>query len=797
MKKNIIFTFLTTFFIIFVAYGLLGYISYRTFLTSDLSVQYYHFLYMFKEVLEGTSNFLYSFKIGIGNSFFDVFLYYLNSPFNIILKFISYENIYSFIIYSVMLRISLCSCTMYIFMNYHFKNEKFLPFFAICYALSSTIISNYLQIMWLDVYILAPLVLLGIDKIIQNNKPLIYLISLSLIIFLNYYLGFIVCVFSIMYFLYRLFLYDGKKWIIVKTFLISSFLAGMLTMLTNFTELLSIINFGRDLNFHFSFNSDPVNVISSLFIWNNQNFPVLLNYSNPKLYIGILLIIFLFVYFFSKNINKKEKLISGIFLFVILLFILFNPLNLIWHAFSEPVGFNFRYIFLVDIFIIYLSYKGFKQIDLINLIYYFLILYLILILIVCCSLYNFINTKYLFLSLIFIILYIIILCFKKKYLLFLLLLLELFLNVLIFNSYISPIVNPNVLTDDNILEMVNIIKEKEQSKFYRMDFSNLDSIFFNENILYDYNGATAFVSTIPSDLTEFFDKVGYEMRSNTYLFKNYYIINSILGIKYYADTKGYDKVIGNYGNYNIYINDNALSLGFVVSDSVKKDWNCNSAFDCQQKILNMMNDNNVVFYENIDFKKINDYEYEIENFDKSIKYFDFSFDYEKELDIELYINNQLSGNFFKAANGIFKTTGIIFNNDDTFNIKIVDKNGNLKNVQLFAYKFNYKLYEKEISKLSERQLNIIEFSSTNIKGTIDGSGTLFTSIPYSKYWKIYVDGNKVETYKIFDAFLGVDISAGNHFIEIKYEVDTFKYGIFISSCTLLISIFYIFKFKKY
>lgn len=796
MKKNFFLSFLTTFIILLLSYIIVGFFSIKTFITSDLGGQYYHFLYMFKEVLDGTSNLFYSFKIGIGNSFYDIFLYYLNSPINLILKFVSYDGIYDFLLISTLFKISLCSSTMYIYMNYHFKNKKYLVFFSICYALSSAIIGNYLQVMWLDSYIIAPLVLLGIDKLIIEDKVIMYVLSLSFCIFSNYYIGYIICFFSILYFIYKLTLYNRNKKKSIIKFCIMSVIAGMMTMITNFTGLINILNLGKTQSLEFGFNTSLTSIISSLFIWNNTQENVL-NFTNPRMYISILLLLFVFFYFFNKNINKNEKIKSGLMICIFLTFMLFEPLNSIWHAFSVPTGFNFRYVFLINIFLIYLSYKGFENINYIDKKYYFLITYIIFIFAFCCYFVNFVDMKCIYISLFFLLLYLIIIYFKKYYYLFILLIIELFLNSIIFYNSIPTLFDENNIVNDNILNIINDIKNIDNDKFYRMDFMKLDEINFNDNILYNYNSVSSFVSTTPVNLINFFDKIGYEIKSNTYLFENYDITNSILGIKYYADTKGYDKVIGNYGNYNLYKNDNALSLGFVVSDSVKKDWNCNSTFDCQQKILNMMNDNNVVFYENIDFKKINNYEYEIENFDKSIKYFDFSFEYEKELDIELYINNQLSGNFFKTENGIFKTTGTIFNNDDIFNIKIVDKNGNLKKVQLFAYEFNYELYEEEISKLSERQLNIIEFSNTNIKGTVDGGGTLFTSIPYSEYWKIYVDGQKVKTYKIFDAFLGADISVGNHFIEIKYEVDTFKYGIFISGCTLLISIFYIFKFKKF
>ena len=67
---------------------------------------------------------------------------------------------------------------------------------------------------------------------------------------------------------------------------------------------------------------------------------------------------------------------------------------------------------------------------------------------------------------------------------------------------------------------------------------------------------------------------------------------------------------------------------------------------------------------------------------------------------------------------------------------------------------------------------------------------------------VYVDGNKVKTKKLLDAYLGFDIEEGKHNIKIVYYPKYLKEGIIISSMSLFILIMYIYinnsrKQKKY
>ena len=87
--------------------------------------------------------------------------------------------------------------------------------------------------MWLDVVYMAPLVFMGIEKLIKG-KPLMYLITLSLSIFFNFYIAYMLCLFCVIYFLYELFLiYKVNEFKYYKKILFTFILYSLLAVLLN------------------------------------------------------------------------------------------------------------------------------------------------------------------------------------------------------------------------------------------------------------------------------------------------------------------------------------------------------------------------------------------------------------------------------------------------------------------------------------------------------------------------------------------------------------------------------------
>lgn len=57
------------------------------------------------------------------------------------------------------------------------------------------------DVMWLDVVVLAPLILLGVERLVNEGKCYLYCITLGLSILSNYYLSIMLCIFLVLYFI--------------------------------------------------------------------------------------------------------------------------------------------------------------------------------------------------------------------------------------------------------------------------------------------------------------------------------------------------------------------------------------------------------------------------------------------------------------------------------------------------------------------------------------------------------------------------------------------------------------------
>ena len=107
-----------------------------------------------------------------------------------------------------------------------------------------------------------------------------------------------------------------------------------------------------------------------------------------------------------------------------------------------------------------------------------------------------------------------------------------------------------------------------------------------------------------------------------------------------------------------------------------------------------------------------------------------------------------------------------------------------------------KLYNESFKTLSGNQFVIDNWKDTRFEGTINipaDRTTVFTSIPYDKNWRAYIDGEAVEVYETLDALVAFDAPVGNHTLVIKYVPSELYIGIAISvlSAAALAAVFFI------
>lgn len=178
-----------------------------------------------------------------------IWAYYLLSPFNLIFLLVSKINIANCQIILTVLKFLASTITMFIFLKTKTNKRTGRILGAFCYGFCGYNIAYQMNIMWLDGVILLPLIALGIEKIIKEDKPLLYTITTALSLIVNFYIGFATTIFGGLYFLYALFLNKWKKEnikIILKFALYSILGIGISAIIL--IPMVNVILAGRDTN---------------------------------------------------------------------------------------------------------------------------------------------------------------------------------------------------------------------------------------------------------------------------------------------------------------------------------------------------------------------------------------------------------------------------------------------------------------------------------------------------------------------------------------------------------------------
>jgi len=334
-----------------------------SFLQSDLKAQYAPFLALLKsKILEAGSvpkeHFLsylsYSFQLGLGKNFMSTFGYYLSSPFNLLYLFIDTAQTDAVVLLIVTLKLSLSSGFMCLFLGKRTGDRKsFLPvLFGICYAFSLYSQAFLFQIMWLDGYMLLPLILYFTEKFIKERKYAGLVVSLLVLFISNYYIAYMAGIACFIYLVVRM--------ITVKIPVREALgTAGRYLLTAVFTALVTavmLIPVGLDT----IRNSDqsivdqsenyityqPLVIVHMLFSGENGEFKDVLPSNYPFLFICLPVSLLLMIYFISPVFKGRERKVHLVCLIgAILSTFLYLP-DKAWQVFDDPNWFWHRQAFV-------------------------------------------------------------------------------------------------------------------------------------------------------------------------------------------------------------------------------------------------------------------------------------------------------------------------------------------------------------------------------------------------------------------------------------------------------------------
>ncbi|MDD4187509.1 MAG: YfhO family protein [Bacilli bacterium] len=833
---NIILTFICGILIISAIYYLQNVAPFgsKSLLTIDFYHQYGPMLGELYDRIKNGTNLIYSFSMGMGLPFIKNFLNYLSSPFNLIILLFNRDNLLMSFSIIIGIKAVFASTTLIYFLNKKFNINKlyFIPL-SLAYGFCAYFTAYYWNIMWLDGMIFLPIIVLGIEKIINDNKYLLYIISLAIMLIANYFIGFMICIFSFLYFIGYLLTKDFKIKCFLKKCLVfagSSLLAGglsavmLLPLFLGMNEISATsdawptsqyyaFNFWEFLANHFS------GVGSTVFSSGISNV--------ANISVGILSIPLLMLFLINPKIKIKIKCFYLGLIMLLVLSFFYAPLDFIWHAFHVPNDLPYRYSFLYSFILIIISaYSLFNLMHLktkyISIVYFLNLIFISLLYFLD---YENISVEMIILNYIILTLFFMIFLiakyfpYLKKYagaLFILTIMVELVITI---NHNWNINQNINNFYSDYIptTKALQYINRNEEEKMYRIEKTEL--MTFNDSSWYNYYGQTTFSSMAYENMAILQNYLGIPGNLiNSYYYKqNTPIYDLMFNMKYFiGDTWDINRYSLKYNKDNVLVFENNYNVGlmFGVNSDIKL-WNFTgddplriqdeflekaSLVDHILSKLEVSNKN--ILYDRVKtlvkytyknpgdnmYFYINDPDIDFIIVDGILYYNNESIDYYKEVSEEVKIFSYKD----------FKEKYIINTRTDEEELNIYVGYLNYKTDSFQAYTINHEKYEKVYNILNKNKIIIDEFKESYIAGNVnlDEDLTIYTSIPYDKGWHVKINDKKVETFKIGNCLLAFDANAGENIIELKYRSPGIVAGGTISLLSLLICLALSSKKKK-
>lgn len=338
----------------------------------DLYHQYLPIMSELQRKIHSGSSIFYSFNGGLGTNFYSLSTYQNASPLTwIFLALFSEEHIVECAIALILVKIGLISMSMNWYLRDNSASEILSRedrlikiMLAVLFALSGYVIGYYTNLMWLDAIILTPLCIAGLKRSMDQRGSTLYIVSLALLLFTNYYIGALVCVFIVLYFF--AYFFGEQKTGLLKT---AARIAGnsLISVLTSMVVLFPTALALRKTEHFETIGSGFSDLL-------RQSIPdhvaQLLPASNvtvldgpPNLYAGLVCLLLLALYVMRKDVDRRKKIIRLSFIAFAFISTNFIPLDLVWHFMHTPFSFPARYSFLLAFLLIEtaaetLEYKG-------------------------------------------------------------------------------------------------------------------------------------------------------------------------------------------------------------------------------------------------------------------------------------------------------------------------------------------------------------------------------------------------------------------------------------------------------
>lgn len=319
-------------------------------MTGDLNSQYLPFYAHFYDAVRSGGSLFYADDLGLGGGAFALFAYYFASPFAWLYLLFAPEA-YGWLcclVYALKLTLAAAAFVWYLGRRWG-PCPLFVPL-AWCYGLMGYCVAYAQNVLWLDSVILLPLAAAGLDALRRGGRGLGFTLALAAAIFTNFYMGYMLCLFSLLYFAADLAAdpVPGGARGAARAFgrfavrgVLAAALAGAV-LVPAAADILAVKNTALTLEGGVQF--DLIDLVQKFFtgnfVWADVQTGL------PPVYCGMLGLAGALLYAVSPR-PRREKLVFVALAALLVLSMWWQPLDLVWHGFAAPNWFPYRQSFLL------------------------------------------------------------------------------------------------------------------------------------------------------------------------------------------------------------------------------------------------------------------------------------------------------------------------------------------------------------------------------------------------------------------------------------------------------------------
>lgn len=791
----------------------------------DMYHQYCPFFTELMEKLKTGGSPFYSWNIGLGADFVSLYAYYLASPLNWLLILWPRGYVIEFMTVLSILKIALSGLTFTYYLGEHFhvwqdagnaaavtrtekKTAVRLPAdvasyaAALCgaaYALCAFMAAYAWNLMWTDCMVLAPLVILGLERLIRDNRPGLYYVSLAVCILSNYYISIMICIFLVLWFLLYWMEHRAsgyRAWIRFAWYSLLAGATGAVLILPT-AKVLSLsgasgISFPETMEWYFNIVSELARSLLAVDVYTGDS-------HWPNLYCGIFALFLLFLYVWNRVVPWKKKLPRLALVVFFWLSFSNNMLDFIWHGLHFPTSLPGRQSFLYAFLVLVIAYEALLYIRELKLWQVFAAGGMSVVFLLFCN--HFMDETTMeqtsiwasgaFFACYFVIVLGILIGKKRIRQLMLAtgglaVVAELVINYNLTGlDTISRTDYVKNLADYRAVLSETAKKSDEDSVFYRTE--ELERKTKNDAALSGYHSGTQFSSLMNLNVSHFYQDVGMEGGKNFYCAGGATpLLSAMLSIRYVLADNAMEEgplrtLVAQRGDTYLYENAYVLPLGFMMDEDVAEKWDYAGGGDIgtQNQLANLLGSDRLLLTAVESESKAGESSFVAQ--DSAYYYATYS---KTGVDnLQEQVSSGRTRGFTKVSHGYILDLGYCEAGEE---VKVTNTANEL--VQLVVYRLDLMALRMAYEALAAQTVEVTEVSDTRVKGNVDvtQAGRLIFSIADEDGWTLYVDGKKTDSETFGSAFISTYLTEGTHEFELRYKSPGFLTGAVISAAAVVL-----------